>query len=253
VNVFQGRFGAQAADYHAFRPLWPEEVFRRVLERVQAPRRLAVDLGAGTGLVAQRLLREFEQVVAVEPDERMLSQLSSAPGLRKVCARSEEADFDPGSVDLVTAGNAFHWMDGPAVLELVHLWLRPGGSLACFRYDPPHAAQGPLRELLDHEFHERWREHVHPRLRDPQYARRVLAGSPFARSVSFHSLDNDLELTLPQLLGFLRSTSYGGGYARSLEDPAGYWRELEARIRTAAGAGPFVLDFHVELLIATRS
>lgn len=251
--TFQGLFGAQAGDYRAFRPLWPAEVFTRIRARARAPRERAVDLGAGTGLTALRLTGDYAEVVAVEPDERMLAELEPRPGLRKLHARAEDAELAPGSVDLVTAGNSFHWMDGAAVCARAHAWLRPGGVLAVFRYDPPHAAHGPLETLLHDEYDVVWRAHVHPRLRDLDYTRRTLAESSFGPQLEVSWIPNDLQLTLAELIGFLRSTSYGGGYARALDAPERYWRELEARARAAAGPGPFVLDFGVELCLASRA
>lgn len=253
MSTFQGRFGAQAGDYRAFRRAWPQEVFARILAMVPPPRRRALDLGAGTGLATAHLLEHFEHVVALEPDARMLAQLEPRPALTAVHAGAEEARFEPASFDLVAAGNAFHWMDGAAVLERARAWLRPGGYLALFRYDPPHAAEGGLEELLRHEYAVVWREHVHPRLHDPDYARRTLAASSFGARMEATWIPNDLTLTLDELMGFLRSTSYGGGHARSLTDPAAYWRELEERVLARASAGPFVLDFQVELLLATKA
>jgi hypothetical protein len=209
-------------------------------------------MGAGTGHVAMRLLENFEAVVALEPDVRMLAQIEPRPTLTAVNARAEDARFEPERFDLVTAGNAFHWMDGALVLERVRDWLVEGGRLALFRYNPPHAASGALEKLLAHEYDVVWRAHVDARLRDPDYARRTLAESSFGRDMSFQRIPNDLTLTRQELIGFLRSTSYGGGYARTRPDPDGYWRELEARVVRAAGEGPFVLDFHVELLQATK-
>jgi SAM-dependent methyltransferase len=252
LSELQRRFGAQAGEYSAFRPVWPREVFTRILARAGEPRRCAVDLGAGTGLVTARLVEHFGEVVAVEPDERMLARLAPDPAVRVIVARAEEADFDHGRIDLVTAGNAFHWMEGAAVCARIHEWLRPGGVLAVFRYDPPHAAAGALEELLHHEYSVVWRAHVHPRLHDPDYTRRTVAESRFGPTLEASWIANDLELSFDELLGFLRSTSYGGGHARSLADPEDYWRELGRRVRAAAGRGPFVLDFAVELLLASK-
>jgi SAM-dependent methyltransferase len=248
----EGRFGAQAGEYSAFRPVWPREVFTRILARAREPRRCAVDLGAGTGLVAARLAEHFGEVVAVEPDARMLARLAPNAAIRTLRARAEEVDFEPGYIDLVTAGNAFHWMEGAAVCANAHGWLRPGGVLAVFRYNPPHAAAGALEALLEHEYSVVWRAHVHPRLLDPDYTRRTVAASRFGPTLEASWIANDLELSLDELLGFLRSTSYGGGHARALADPENYWRELGERVRGAAGPGPFVLDFGVELLLAGK-
>lgn len=252
MSSFERLFGAQAGSYRVFRPLWPEALFTLLLARLPLPRRLAIDLGAGTGLVTTRLARDFEAVVAVEPDERMLAQMEPLERVQRFAARAEQAVLEPESSELVTVGNAFHWMDGAQVVERARGWLRPGGVLAVFRYDPPHAAQGTLEELLMHEYECAWRAHVHPRLRDPDYARRTLAGSSLGKSLERVEIPNDLTFTLLELLGFLRSTSYGCGYADALSDPEAYWRTLETRILDAAGDGPFVLDFHAELLLVSK-
>ena len=253
MSPFESRFGAHASAYHAFRPRWPGEVLARILARVPGPRTRAIDLGAGTGMVSWMLAEHFDEVVAVEPDEHMLAQLEPHARIRSVHARAEDARFEPASADLVTAGNAFHWMEGDVVCAHAWEWLRPGASLAVFRYDPPHAALGDLEVLLALEYETVWREHVHARLRDPDYTRRTVAASRFGKTLEARWIRNDLPLSLAELMGFLRSTSYGGGHARSLADPDGYWAGLEARIRGAAGAGPFVLDFRVELLLAVRA
>jgi SAM-dependent methyltransferase len=251
--AFEGRFGALAGAYHAFRPDWPAEVHARVLARTPEPRRHAVDLGAGTGLVALWLQGEFPRVTAVEPDAAMLAHLPERPGLERLAVPAEEASFSAGSVDLVTIGNAFHWMERERVLELAHGWLRPGGALAAFRGDPPHAVRGPLRALLDEEHAARWRAHMAPVLLEPEGSRRALAASPFGPSLEVRRLINELTLDLAGLMGFLRSTSYAGGHARSLADPEAYWRDLEERVVATGGEGPYVLEFGIELLLANRA
>jgi hypothetical protein len=152
-------------------------------------------------------------------------------------------------------------MEGERVCARVARWLRPGGCFAAFRYDPPHAAvadpphaaAGELDAVLRHEYEVVWHAHVHPRLRDPDYSRRTLAASSFGAHLEERWLANDLRLSFAELLGFLRSTSYGGGYARAQPDPDAYWADLGARVRDAAGDGPFLLDFRVQLLLASRA
>jgi SAM-dependent methyltransferase len=248
----ESRFGA--SEYRWFRPRWPDEVFQRILARVRGPRRRAVDLGAGTGLVALRLASWFDEVVAVEPDAAMARQLERGDArIIELHARAEDVELEEGCADLVSAGNSFHWMDGSVVVARARKWLRPGGVLAVFRYDPPHAAEGALDAVLSGEFAGRWRPHVHPRLFDPGYTRRTLADSAFGPTLSASEIPNVLTLGIDELIGFCRSTSYAGGYARTLPDPKRYWDELREHIRAAAGAGPYRLDFHVELLLATRA
>jgi len=246
------RFGAQAGEYRAFRPLWPQEVFTRILTKVAGDRRRALDLGAGTGHVAHALAAHFAHVVAVEPDEGMRAQFEPRANVALLAGHAEDVELELASFDLVTIGNAFHWMDGARVCVRAYRWLRPGGVFAVFRYNPPHSAEGALDALLAHEFAVTWRAHVHPRLLDPEYARRTLSESVFGARMEASWMPNELALARAELMGFLRSTSYGGGHARSLAEPESYWRELEARIVAAAGDGPYRMDFGVELLLGAR-
>lgn len=252
MSGFAGRFGALADAYRAFRPGWPAEVGERILARVPPPRRRALDLGSGTGLVTAWLAPEFVEVVALEPDAAMRARIEPRQGLSTRGERAEDARFEAGSFQLVTAGNAFHWMDGTAVLARAWDWLAPRGTLALFRYDPPHDAAGPLGPFLRRQFEVTWRAHVDPRLFDTDYARRTLAASPFAATLELQRLSSPRALTLPELMGFLRSTSYAGGFARAQPDPEAAWRALETDIVAVAGPGPFAFEFRIELLLATR-
>jgi SAM-dependent methyltransferase len=90
-----------------------------------------LDLGAGTGKLTATLDALGAEVIAVEPDPMMLSQLRHA--LPTVCAVSGSAEAIPlpdGSVDAVLAGNAMHWFDtdvaGPEIARV----LGPKGVLA---------------------------------------------------------------------------------------------------------------------------
>src|SRR5262249_35394256 len=117
-------FGARIEDYAKFRLAYPPALFDAI-DAALAPglRRFAVDLGSGTGLSPAQLLGRFSRVAAVEPDPRMAAQIVPRQGLDVVVAKAEEVGFADGSVDLVTCGTAFHWMDGPRVLERAARWL----------------------------------------------------------------------------------------------------------------------------------
>ncbi|MFE1881925.1 class I SAM-dependent methyltransferase [Streptomyces diastatochromogenes] len=90
-----------------------------------------LDLGAGTGELTATLVALGAEVVAVEPDLAMLTELRRS--LPDVCALSGSAEAIPlpdASVDAVLAGNAMHWFDmavaGPEIARV----LAPGGILA---------------------------------------------------------------------------------------------------------------------------
>lgn len=120
-------FGQAADHYDRARPAYPSNAVDLLLER--APRH-AVDVGAGTGKLTEALTGSGRQVVAVDPDEAMLARLRDrVPGVRTVVGSAEAIPLPDTSADLVTFGQAWHWVDVPLASAEVARVLRPGGVL----------------------------------------------------------------------------------------------------------------------------
>ncbi|SEF17692.1 Methyltransferase domain-containing protein [Jiangella alba] len=122
-------FGVAAAAYAEHRPDYAEAAVRWAL--APAPGRRVLDLGAGTGKLTATLVALGVDVVAVEPDPAMVTELRRAlPGVRALTGSAEAIPLPDGSVDAVLAGNAMHWFDlavaGPEIARV----LAPGGVLA---------------------------------------------------------------------------------------------------------------------------
>jgi SAM-dependent methyltransferase len=122
-------FGAAAAAYAEHRPDYAPAAVRWALERAPGPR--VLDLGAGTGKLTGTLVGLGVDVIAVEPDEAMLTELRrTLPAVPALPGRAEAIPLPEASVDAVLAGNAMHWFDmevaGPEIARV----LAPGGTLA---------------------------------------------------------------------------------------------------------------------------
>jgi SAM-dependent methyltransferase len=122
-------FGAAATAYAEHRPDYAEAAVRWALERAPGPR--VLDLGAGTGKLTATLCALGADVVAVEPDPAMLTELRRAlPAVRALPGRAEAVPLPDASVDAALAGNAMHWFDmdvaGPELARV----LVPDGILA---------------------------------------------------------------------------------------------------------------------------
>lgn len=143
-------FSRKVADYDASRPDYPEALFRHLRERVPTPGAVA-DLGAGTGLLTQGLLRHGFQVVAVEPDDAMRAaadhRLAAQPGYRSVAGTAERLPLPDCTIDLVTAAQAFHWFDPPRARAECRRVLRPAGFVALVWNE--RLADDPLQLALD--------------------------------------------------------------------------------------------------------
>ncbi|WP_448320273.1 class I SAM-dependent methyltransferase [Streptomyces sp. CO7] len=122
-------FGAAATAYAEHRPDYAHAAVRWALDA--APGARVLDLGAGTGKLTATLSALGADVVAVEPDLKMLAELRRAlPGVRALSGSAESIPLPDASVDAVVAGNAMHWFDmavaGPEIARV----LAPGGVLA---------------------------------------------------------------------------------------------------------------------------
>jgi ubiquinone/menaquinone biosynthesis C-methylase UbiE len=120
-------FGQIAEYYDRFRPGPPAAAVEWVLP---SPRETALDLGAGTGALTRRLVERAAQVVAIEPDSRMLKVLSSrSPQVGAVRARAEQLPIAASTTDAVMVSSAWHWMDSEQTLAEIARVLRSGGVL----------------------------------------------------------------------------------------------------------------------------
>ena len=121
-------FGNVAETYHRVRPPYSGVLLDRAQEvlGLDASARV-LDLAAGTGRLTRELETRFDDVVAVEPDERMRALHRTA-----LAGSAEAIPLGGDSVDAVFVGEAFHWFDtGRAIGELARV-LRPRGGLAIF-------------------------------------------------------------------------------------------------------------------------
>lgn len=108
------KFHQKAESYDAGRPAYSEELIDCILREcgVRAGDRVA-DIGAGTGIFTQQLLRRGLSVTAVEPNADMRAALvRRCDGFSAFSYTDGNAactGLEGGSVTLVTAAQAFHW------------------------------------------------------------------------------------------------------------------------------------------------
>ena len=89
------------------------------------------DIGSGTGILTALLLQSGAHILGVEPngDMRRAGEriLAGAANFTSVNGTAEATTLPAHSVDMVTAGQAFHWFDRKKTRgEFVRI-LRPGG------------------------------------------------------------------------------------------------------------------------------
>lgn len=117
--------------------------------RRHCPPGVGLDVGCGTGALAERLAGAGYEMVGVDPSEGMLSVLRDrAPQIRAVAASGTELPFPSASFDLVlTVATLHHIADASdvraTVAEMVRV-VKPGGRVLIWDHNPRNPYWGRL-------------------------------------------------------------------------------------------------------------
>jgi SAM-dependent methyltransferase len=129
-------FRSAAYYYALYRPWYPEELLRRVVEVFHLDGRgRLLDLGCGPGHLMLPLAPYFEEIVGLDPEPEMLveaQRLAVDRGVTNAAwveAGAEDIGPEMGKFRLASMGHSFHWMDQNLVLERLHEVVEPGGGL----------------------------------------------------------------------------------------------------------------------------
>ena len=121
-------FGPVAEAYDRGRPSFPADAARWLVGRDAAT---VLELGAGTGKLTRALVELGHDVHASDPDPDMLGILKRhLPDVPTSECGAEEIPLADRSVDVVVAGQSFHWFDHERALPEIARVLKPGGALA---------------------------------------------------------------------------------------------------------------------------
>jgi SAM-dependent methyltransferase len=125
-------FGSAAGTYETGRPDYPIQAVDWMLQPVVGgERRIRVaDVGAGTGKLARVAVELGAEVVAIDPDPKMLAVLRErVHGVPTFVGSAERLPLPDASVDAVLVGQAWHWVDPHAGAAEAGRVLRAGGVL----------------------------------------------------------------------------------------------------------------------------
>jgi ubiquinone/menaquinone biosynthesis C-methylase UbiE len=131
------RFTNRVAYYHAARPRYPAALLECLQrEAGLTPESIVADIGSGTGISSEIFLRHGNTVYAVEPNDAMRAEAEthygSDPNFKSVAATAEATTLPAASVDLVAAGQAFHWFKLPETPAEFKRILKPDGYVCLF-------------------------------------------------------------------------------------------------------------------------
>jgi SAM-dependent methyltransferase len=203
------RFSSRVADYVRYRPSYPPAALELLQQRCRLDAGAVVaDLGSGTGILTRLLLQSGAEVIGVEPNDGMRAaaehQLGGNPRFRSVKGTAEASTLAAGSVDLLVAGQAFHWFDVPGARREALRVLRPGGYGALLWNE--HRSEGSAF-LADYEALLRRHAPEFDRVvgsRADETRMRVFFGGP----MELATFPNQQRFTYEGLRGRLMSSSY---------------------------------------------
>lgn len=129
------RFSSRVENYVRYRPGYPPEVIHLLQRECGLSKESVVaEMGSGTGKLTELLLNTGCSVIGIEPNREMREAaeqlLKSFPNFASVAATAEETGLPAASVDLITAGQSFHWFDRQRVRQEFQRILKPGGFVA---------------------------------------------------------------------------------------------------------------------------
>jgi SAM-dependent methyltransferase len=104
-----------------------------------------LDVGVGTGIVARLLVARGCTVLGIEPDDRMAA-LARRSGIEVEPGIFEQWESKGRTFDLLTAGQAWHWVDPDQGAIKSAAVLRPGGRIGLFWNQG--LIPSPLKEAL---------------------------------------------------------------------------------------------------------
>ena len=224
--TFKDHFSGHASSYASSRPGYPRDLVATVA-RLPREHRLALDCGTGNGQAAIGLAQYFDRVIATDPSAAQLAHATPHPNVEYRVAPAEASGLPGGSVDLVTAAQAFHWFDFDRFFAEVQRVLAPGGAVALWTYNLARV-EPAIDALMDRLAHEIAAAYWPPERRWVNEEYRTIP-FPF-EEVTFPPFAHQEEWNLEQYVAYLRTWSATARYIKEKgTDPvAEVWDELAA-------------------------
>ena len=136
-----------ACNYSKYRPTYPKELTEKICSFTSNTGRkdstMAVDLACGPGQSTFQLCDFFDRTVGIDISQAQIKYAQERAKTLRVndiqfmqCPASE-LPFEDASVDLISCGMAWHWLDPSAVFPEIDRVLKQNGVVAVFGYGIP--------------------------------------------------------------------------------------------------------------------
>lgn len=126
-------WGRASEDYAKYRDIYPEEFYRKIIERgLCAKGQRVLDLGTGTGVLPRNMYRFGAKWTGTDISEEQIIQakkLSVNMDIDYYAVSAEKTDFPDNSFDVITACQCFWYFDHEKIMPELCRMLKTDGKL----------------------------------------------------------------------------------------------------------------------------
>lgn len=231
MSGFKDHFSERAAGYAIYRPHYPATLAAWLASAAPA-RKLAWDVGCGSGQLSTLLGDHFEKVIATDPSSAQIERAVAHPRVEYRVEPAESSSLASSSADLITVAQAAHWMKLDAFYREARRVARDAAIIALVAYERTRIdpSVDPIIEKFYAGDLARWwppeRKHIERGYRSLDFPFGAAAAPKFEMKAMW---------TADQLVGYVRTWSA----VRAMEAANGpeATNRFEDSVRRAWGTG----------------
>lgn len=241
------RFSNRVENYIKYRPDYPGEIVSFLKQNGLLTKEFTLaDIGSGTGISAQLFLNNGNRVYGVEPNKEMRTAaeklLIQFKEFISIDATAENTTLENNSIDLIIAGQAFHWFDKEKSRSEFKRILKPSGTVVLMWNDRRTDSTPFLRQYEDflHKYATDYSEVNHKNIDAPVF------NSFFGtNNYSLKSFNNYQYFDFDGLKGRVLSSSYMP--SETDENYATMINELQALYNQFEENGKVILEYDTKI------
>lgn len=144
------RFSNRVENYVKYRPHYPKGMISLLEKELKIDNRMNVaDIGSGTGISAMQFIEAGYTVYGIEPNDKMRSRaeehFTGVKNFISIKGTAESTTLNNKSVDLLIAGQAFHWFEKSDARKEFKRILKDDGQVILF-WNRKHPSSGFMNE-----------------------------------------------------------------------------------------------------------
>lgn len=240
------RFNNKVENYIKYRPGYPEGIIDTLKkENVLNSNSVIADVGSGTGKLTELFLKKGNEVFGIEPNDEM--RLAAEKLLKKygvfhsVDSKAEDTKLNDNSIDLITAGQSFHWFNNDTTRKEFIRILKPDGYVVLVWNNRSESVSDFMKDFsqLLNNLETDYQEVRHENLNDNDFKR--FFGTKNYRIKSF---SNSQLINYNSLEGGMLSRSYVPSEGR---DYSNIVRELKEIFKKHNIDGKIKIDYKTKI------